>query len=84
MLPLHSFPTAPFSSALHKDIAAAGYETPTPIQARCLRPAMDGQDVIGLAQTGTGKTAAFALPLIHRLAGGAELGRSSWPPRANW
>ena len=70
----HSFPTAPFSSALHKDIAAAGYETPTPIQARCLRPAMDGKDVIGLAQTGTGKTAAFALPIIHRLAGRAELG----------
>ncbi len=69
-----NFSDCAFSSALHKDIAAAGYETPTPIQAHCLRPAMEGKDVIGLAQTGTGKTAAFALPMIHRLAGSADLG----------
>jgi len=60
--------------SLHEDIAAAGYENPTPIQARCLVPALEGQDLIGLAQTGTGKTAAFALPIIQRLARRAELG----------
>jgi ATP-dependent RNA helicase RhlE len=69
-----AFSDCPFSGSLHKDIAAAGYETPTPIQARCLRPAMDGKDVLGLAQTGTGKTAAFALPVIHRLADKTDLG----------
>jgi ATP-dependent RNA helicase RhlE len=45
-----------------------------PIQARCLMPALEGKDIIGLAQTGTGKTAAFALPIIQRLAKRAELG----------
>ena len=60
--------------SIHQDLAAAGYETPTPIQARCLMPALEGQDLIGLAQTGTGKTAAFALPIIQRLARRAELG----------
>jgi ATP-dependent RNA helicase RhlE len=59
---------------LQQDIAAAGYVMPTPIQAQCLLPAMEGKDIIGLAQTGTGKTAAFALPIIQRLAKRAELG----------
>ncbi len=44
-----------------------GYETPTPVQARAIPPVMEGRDVLGCAQTGTGKTAAFALPLLHRL-----------------
>ncbi|MGX6647168.1 DEAD/DEAH box helicase [Maricaulaceae bacterium MS644] len=44
-----------------------GYETPTPIQARAIAPVLAGRDVVGLAQTGTGKTAAFVLPLITRL-----------------
>ena len=48
-------------------IANAGYVTPTPIQTKAIPPVMDGRDVMGLAQTGTGKTAAFALPLLHRL-----------------
>jgi ATP-dependent RNA helicase RhlE len=68
------FTDFPFSEALHKDLVAAGYETPTPIQAKAIRPVLEGKDVIGLAQTGTGKTAAFALPIIHRLAAKAELG----------
>ena len=68
------FSDCPFSDSLHHDIAAAGYETPTPIQAQCLLPAMAGKDIIGLAQTGTGKTAVFALPIIHRLTGRMELG----------
>lgn len=49
-------------------IGAAGYETPTPIQLQAIPVVMAGRDVMGLAQTGTGKTAAFALPTLHRLA----------------
>ncbi|MEJ2683492.1 MAG: DEAD/DEAH box helicase [Candidatus Sulfobium sp.] len=51
-------------------IAAAGYVSPTPIQARAIPPVMEGRDVMGLAQTGTGKTAAFVLPILHRLMQG--------------
>ena len=49
-------------------IAAEGYEAPTPIQAQSIPAALAGQDVLGCAQTGTGKTGAFSLPLLHRLA----------------
>jgi len=61
---------------LHPDVAAgakaAGYVTPTPIQAQAIPPVMEGRDVMGLAQTGTGKTAAFALPILHRLMEGKQ------------
>jgi len=50
-----------------KALAAEGYEKPTPIQAQTIPYAMEGRDVCGIAQTGTGKTAAFALPILHRL-----------------
>lgn len=46
-----------------------GYEEPTDVQARAIPPLMEGRDLLGQAATGTGKTAAFALPLLHRLAG---------------
>ncbi|PIU14202.1 DEAD/DEAH box helicase, partial [Methylobacterium sp. CG08_land_8_20_14_0_20_71_15] len=46
----------------------AGYVRPTPIQAQAIPPAMAGRDLCGIAQTGTGKTAAFALPILHRLS----------------
>ncbi len=49
------------------NVAKEGYEVATPIQAGAIPPIMEGKDVLGCAQTGTGKTAAFALPLIHRL-----------------
>ncbi len=48
-------------------VEAAGYLTPTPIQAEAIRPALAGRDVVGIAQTGTGKTAAFALPMLSRM-----------------
>ncbi|WP_163513049.1 DEAD/DEAH box helicase [Fodinicola acaciae] len=50
-------------------LAGIGYQTPTPIQAATIAPMLAGRDVLGLAQTGTGKTAAFALPILTRLAG---------------
>ena len=46
-----------------------GYETPTPIQSKAIPPAMEGRNILGLAQTGTGKTAAFLLPILHKLSG---------------
>ena len=52
---------------LLRTVAAAGYETPTPIQEQAIPHVLAGRDVLGCAQTGTGKTAAFALPLLHRL-----------------
>ena len=54
--------------ALLKALAAEGYTTPTPIQAQAIPGVMAGRDLQGIAQTGTGKTAAFALPILHRLA----------------
>lgn len=51
-----------------KAIDEAGYETPTPIQAQAIPAALAGKDVLGIAQTGTGKTASFTLPMIHLLA----------------
>ncbi|HWO93555.1 MAG TPA: DEAD/DEAH box helicase, partial [Dehalococcoidia bacterium] len=54
---------APILSALEQE----GYTTPTPIQSEAIPPIIAGRDLLGIAQTGTGKTAAFALPLLHRL-----------------
>lgn len=57
---------------LHEDIyqavGEAGYVTPTPIQEQCILPLLEGKDIIGSAQTGTGKTAAFVLPMLQRLS----------------
>ncbi|MBP1805897.1 DEAD/DEAH box helicase [Rubellimicrobium aerolatum] len=53
----------------------AGYVTPTPIQADAIPPALEGRDILGIAQTGTGKTAAFVLPMITRLAQGRARAR---------
>jgi ATP-dependent RNA helicase RhlE len=59
-----------------------GYTTPTPIQARAIPPVLDGRDLLGLAQTGTGKTAAFALPILQRLAAEKPRHRGHRPVRA--
>jgi len=58
-----------------KAIAEAGYETPTPIQAGAIPPALEGRDVLGIAQTGTGKTASFTLPMITLLGRGRARAR---------
>lgn len=61
------FSDLPISGQLHKAIADQGWETPTPIQSLALPALLDGEDVVGLAQTGSGKTAAFAIPLIESI-----------------
>jgi len=58
-----------------KAVEEAGYETPTPIQAGAIPPALEGKDVLGIAQTGTGKTASFTLPMITLLARGRARAR---------
>ncbi|MGB2130574.1 MAG: DEAD/DEAH box helicase [Marinobacterium sp.] len=55
------------STPILNALADVGYETPSPIQARSIPPLLEGQDLLGMAQTGTGKTAAFALPLLQRI-----------------
>ncbi len=61
------FKTFNFHPSIAAGITAAGFKKPTPIQTKAILPLMKGLDVMGLAQTGTGKTAAFALPLLNRL-----------------
>lgn len=62
-----SFSTFGLSDAVLRAVYDVGYEAPSPIQAETIVPLLEGHDVIGQAQTGTGKTAAFALPLLSRL-----------------
>ena len=64
------FDTFDFHPQVAAGITAARYMTPTPIQAEAIPLVMQGHDIIGLAQTGTGKTAAFVLPILHRLMQG--------------
>ncbi len=59
------------SEPLLRAVASQGYARPTPIQSRAIPVVLAGQDVLASAQTGTGKTAAFALPLLHRLSSGS-------------
>ena len=65
----HKFADFPFGAQLHHNIAAKGYETPSAIQDQAIPHIIEGKDVIGLANTGTGKTAAFLLPIIERQSG---------------
>ena len=53
---------------IQKAVASEGYDTPTPIQEQCIPHLLEGRDLVGSAQTGTGKTAAFTLPLLQRLS----------------
>ncbi len=62
-----SFDSFSLDQRIRAGIIAAGYTTPTPIQTRAIPAVLAGKDVMGLAQTGTGKTAAFVLPLLQRL-----------------
>src|SRR5215467_9232781 len=63
------------SEPLLRSISNEGYDTPTPIQKQAIPHILEGRDLLGCAQTGTGKTAAFALPILHRLNRAAPTGR---------
>ena len=65
--PAPMFSELDLAAPLVKAVTELGYESPLPIQAACIPPLLAGRDVLGLAQTGTGKTAAFALPLMSRI-----------------
>lgn len=65
--PLTSFNDFALLAPLQKALAAEGYTKPTPIQSQAIPHCLAGRDLLGIAQTGTGKTAAFALPILHRL-----------------
>ena len=76
------FTTFGLSDHIMKGIGAAGYTVPTPIQLLAIEPAVAGRDIIACAQTGTGKTAAFVLPILHHLASGTGLHAGGKLPRA--
>jgi ATP-dependent RNA helicase RhlE len=67
-----SFKQFQFTAEINKNIINCGYENPTPIQEKSIPEVMAGKDILGLAQTGTGKTAAFALPIIQHLSKGSR------------
>jgi hypothetical protein len=82
-----SFEEFNFNRQILNAIADAGYTEATPIQQKAIPPIMNGQDVMGIAQTGTGKTAAYVLPIIMKLKyaqGEACRVRSLFRLRANW
>ena len=66
--PMTQFTDFGLAAPLNRALAEKGYVTPTPIQTQAIPYVMEGRDLQGIAQTGTGKTAAFALPILHRLA----------------
>ena len=65
-----SFDLHRLDARIRENIRKLGYEKPTPIQQKSIPAVLEGKDVIGLAQTGTGKTAAFGIPVLHRLVSG--------------
>jgi ATP-dependent RNA helicase RhlE len=72
-----NFTDLPLDPVFLKAIAAQGYATPTPIQQKAIPPTLKGGDLVAVAQTGTGKTAAFALPTLQRLYEKAKIGGKS-------
>ena len=66
-VPEHAFADFPIDERLKQTITVKGYKTPTPIQDRAIPHALQGKDVVGIANTGTGKTAAFLIPLINKV-----------------
>src|SRR5581483_8848993 len=76
-----SFADLGLSPEVLQAVRDAGYETPTPIQAQAIPVVLMGRDVLGCAQTGTGKTAGFTLPMIEILAAGRARSRILEPTR---
>src|SRR3989344_773297 len=66
-IPEHAFADFAVDDSLKRSIIAKGYKTPTPIQDKAIPHVLSGQDVVGIANTGTGKTAAFLIPLIDKV-----------------
>ena len=81
---LQNFDTLSLPAPILKALKDIGYDTPTPIQAQAIPPALEGHDVLGSAQTGTGKSAAFAIPTLSRLLAHKpdKRGRGPVKPRA--
>eukprot|EP00026_Physarum_polycephalum_P002536 Phypoly_transcript_02543.p1 GENE.Phypoly_transcript_02543~~Phypoly_transcript_02543.p1 ORF type:complete len:897 (+),score=184.99 Phypoly_transcript_02543:35-2725(+) len=77
--PVKSFAQLGFEETLASDIAKQGYTEPTPIQRQALPVALSGRDIIGIAQTGSGKTAAFVLPMIVHIMDQPELEKGEGP-----
>ena len=76
-----SFKELSLNEAILVNLEKVGYSTPTDIQARAIPLLLEGHDLLGIAQTGTGKTAAFTLPIIHQLLKSEEV-RLTGQPRA--
>jgi len=74
-VPGAAFSALGLASPLVRALVDEGYEIPTPIQLRAIPPALEGRDLLGCAQTGTGKTAAFVLPILQHLAASKKTGR---------
>src|SRR6202012_1254323 len=74
-----SFSTFNLDSKINQLLQEIGYETPTPVQQQAIPIILEGRDVLASAQTGTGKTAAFMLPALHKL--GAPEFRGSFGPQ---
>jgi ATP-dependent RNA helicase RhlE len=73
--PVTGFREFDLGPAIQRGVAAMGFDEPRPIQTQTIPAALEGRDIMGLAQTGTGKTAAFALPLLERLMSTRSRGR---------
>ncbi len=76
---ISSFSELGLAEPIQRALTAKNYAVPTPIQARAIPALLDGRDMLGIAQTGTGKTAAFALPIIHGLSKKGEKARPRSP-----
>jgi superfamily II DNA/RNA helicase len=75
-VPKHAFADFPVDARLKDNIAKKGYATPTPIQDQSIPEVLQGRDIVGLANTGTGKTAAFLIPLIDKVLKYRALGET--------
>src|SRR5579864_8621865 len=64
---MKTFSELPLSALLQSNLKTHGFTEPTPVQAQAIAPALAGKDLVATAQTGTGKTLAFVLPLIHQI-----------------
>lgn len=72
-VPTHTFHSFGLNQRLVSTLDHLCFSEPSPIQDQCIPPALEGRDIIGLANTGTGKTAAFLLPIIEKLVANPEI-----------